>query len=157
MNYLQRGKGQAHPLPWQALMTVLIALFVLGACTVRLIGDYDDNIDKGVTDLQQRTESYFAKLRSTPATAFDQAFYDDANARLVVLKTRAASLEKYAIIGQQITNLQQQYKDLEKLDQSSHRPISSSIVDAADNGITVSIESILKLELALKRGSKPTS
>jgi hypothetical protein len=143
--------------PWQMLKISLIAVFVLAACTVRLIGDYDDNIDKGVTDLQQRTEFYFAKLRSTPATTFDQAFYDDVNARLVVLKTRASSLQKYAIVGQQITNLQEQYKDLEKLDRSSSRPISSTMVDAADNGITASVESILKLELTLKRGSPPTS
>ena len=42
-------------------------------CTVRLIvGDYDDTIDKGITDLQQRTELYLARLRSTPNTAYDQ-------------------------------------------------------------------------------------
>jgi hypothetical protein len=142
-----------------ALVAVVIALVIAfqTGCTVRLIGDYDDTIDKGVTDIQQRTESYFAKLRSNPNTIYDQSFYDDVTARLAVLKTRASSLEKYVIIDQQISNLQKQYADLQKLDQQSKRPIASAIIDAADNGITVSIESILKLELALKRGSNPSS
>lgn len=151
-----RSPRATVPFAFLTTCFLVITSFQAG-CTVRLIGDYDDTIDKGITDLQQRTETYFATLRSSPNMAYDPAFYNDASARLAVLKTRAASLEKYSIIVQQIDNLQQQYGDFRKLDQATSRPVPVSLVDASDNSITVSIESILKLELALKRGSSPSS
>lgn len=139
------------------LFATFVALALVAGCTIRLIGDYDDTIDQGVTDIQQRTELYFAKLRSDPLTPYDSSFYDDISARLAVLKTRAAALTQYKIIGQQLGNMKDQFDNLRVLDKSSARPVPPGLVDAADNAITVSVESILKLELALKRGDKPAS
>jgi len=134
---------------------VFVALLLVG-CTVRFIGDYDDTIDKGVTDVQQKAELYFSKLQSSPNTPYDQGFYDDINARLAVLKSRAASLPKYPIILEQLTNLKSQFAKFQELDKSSPRPFPSVAVAAAESAIAVSVESILKLELALKaRGQAP--
>jgi len=113
----------------------LLSLTLLVACQVTLIGDYDDTIDKGITDIQQRTELYFSRLRSTPDTPYDQTFYDDINSRLIVLKSRAVSLSKYAIITEQLQNMQRQFDDLQKLDKGSSRPISAGIVTAADTAM----------------------
>lgn len=135
---------------------VLLCTLVLGAgCTVRLIGDYDATIDQGVSDLQQRVEVYFAKLRSTPTTPYDPTVYDELNARLAVLKTRASLLAKYSIIASELANLQTQVDTFKQLDQISPRPLSPGIVTPAESSIVVSVESILKLELALKRGDDP--
>jgi hypothetical protein len=130
----------------------VLAVLLLTGCAARLIGDYDDTIDKGVTDVQQKAELYLSRLQSTPSTPYDQGFYDDINARLAVLKSRAASLPKYPIIVEQLTNLKAQFDTFQKLDKSSARPFPSAAVTDAESAIAVSVESILKLELALKRG-----
>jgi hypothetical protein len=137
-----------------AISILIVAAILCTGCTVRLIGDYDDTIDKGVTDVQQRAELYLSKLQSTPNTAFDQGFYDDINARLAVLKSRASSLPKYSIIVEQIGNLKSQFDTLQRLDKSSRRPFPGVAVTDAESGIAVSVESILKLELALKDRGK---
>jgi hypothetical protein len=142
----------------RANITLLAFLAVLSAtCAVRLIGDYDDTIDKGVSDLQQRAALYFAKLQSTPDTPYDAAFYDDIDSRLVVLKSRATSLAKYPLIVEQLTNLKQQFDTFQKLDKSSARPFPSAAVTDAESAINVSVESILKIELALKDRGKATA
>jgi len=142
-------------------LVAVISIFAFAAlwlagCAVRFIGDYDDTIDKGVTDVQQKAELYFSKLESNPNTPYDQSFYDDVNARLAVLKSRAASLPRYPIILEQLTNLKSQFDTFQKLDKSSSRPFPSAAVTDAESAIAVSVESILKLELALKaRGQAP--
>jgi len=140
----------------RGVLLFAFATLVLSGCAVRLIGDYDNTIDNGVTDLQQKAELYFSKLQSSPMTPYDQSFYDDINARLAVLKSRAASLPKYPIILQQLTNLKSQFDTFQKLDKESSRPIPAGIVTAAESAISVSVESILKLELALKARGKTT-
>ncbi len=157
------GSSARSPL-WRRpsiIPTVLVLLIALAAtgCAVKLIGDYDDTIDKGITEIQQKAELYFAKLQSTPSTAFDQSFYDDLSSRLAVLKSRAASLPQYTIIAQQVTNLKSQFDTFQKLDKGTSRPFPSGIVTAAESAVEVSVESILKLEIALKRGvpSPPAS
>jgi hypothetical protein len=142
---------------WSPLARLVLALALPGliACTVRLIGDYDATIDQGVTAFHQDTEGYFVKLQSTPETPFDQNIYDGLYARLAVLKSRAASLPKYTIISKQVDNLKAQVDIFYKLDKAAKRPITGSIVTPAESAISVSVESILKLELALKRGDNP--
>lgn len=134
------------------LLSLLLVVTALSSCKVQLIGDYDDIIDKGVTDVQQKAELYFSKLESSPDTAYDQSVYDDIDSHLAVLKSRASSLPKYPIIVEQITNLRSQFDLFQKLDKSTPRPINTNLVKDAESSIAVSVESILKLELALKRG-----
>lgn len=131
------------------------ALLVSVGCAVRLIGDYDDTLDRGVTAVQQQTELYLMHLRSAPGAPFDRAFHDSVAANLVVLKTRATSLPRYGIVAQQIGNLQAQFADFRRLDSSMARPFPASTIGTVESSIAVSVESILKLELALKRGSSP--
>ena len=132
---------------------VFVAL-LLTCCAVRLIGDYDEKIDTGVSDVQQKAELYFAKLQSDPNTPYDQSFYDDIYSRLAVLRSRASSLAKYHIIAEQIDNLKTQFDTLQRLDKGTSRPFPKAAVTSAESAIAVSVESILKLELALKRGVK---
>jgi hypothetical protein len=73
------------------------------------------------------------------------------------LKTRASALEKYDIIAQQIANLKSQVDKFQQLDKISPRPLTSIIATASESAISVSVESILRLELALKRGDAPVA
>ncbi len=150
----KRSLPQTRVLLIFGMVVLIVATITLSGCAVRLIGDYDDTIDKTVTDIQQKAELYFSKLQSTPNTPFDQGFYDDLNSRLAVLKSRAASLPKYNVILEQVTNLKAQFDTFQKLDKSSPRPFPSVAVTDAESAISVSVESILKLELALKRGAQ---
>jgi len=93
----------------------MVTALTAGGCAVRLIGDYDDTIDKGLTYVEQKAKLYLAKLQSTPNTPYDQSFYDGFNASLAVLRSRMASLPRHNIIGQQITNLMSQFNHLQTL------------------------------------------
>jgi hypothetical protein len=136
-----------------ALCVFLLAVLASTGCAVKFIGDYDQTIDNGVTDVQQRAELYFGKLRTEPTTPYDSNFYNDIDARLVVLKTRAELLPQYPIILKQIEELQSQFSTFQKLDQITPRPFPEGILSAAESALTTSVESILRLELALKRGA----
>jgi hypothetical protein len=138
----------------RAFLALAVAAFLLAGCAARLIGNYDDAIDTGITDIQQKAELYFAKLQSTPSTPFDQSFYDDIDSRLAVLKSRALALPKNQLVVTEIANLRAQFDDFEKLDKTSQRPFPTIAVTAARSGIETSVESILKLEFAMKRSGK---
>jgi hypothetical protein len=146
-----RAIPRARHARFRRSLILLLTLAGTSGCAVRLIGDYDESIDKGVSDVQQRAELYFAKLQSTPNTPLDQGFYDDMNARLAMLKSRAEATPKYSILSQQIGNLKSQFDTFHALDASTARPVPSGLVTAAESAIAVSVESILKLELAMKR------
>ena len=141
-------------IPVIAVIAFVLMTFALSGCAVKLIGDYDEKIDAGVTEVQQKAELYFSQLQSNPNTPYDQGFYDDIHSRLAVMKTRASSLPKYQIIAQQIDNLKSQFDNLQALDKTSSRPFPVVAVTDAESGVAVSVESILTLELALKRGVK---
>ena len=136
-----------------AFVGLAIAVLLVAGCRVKLIGDYDDTIDKGISDLQQKAGLYFSKLLSVPSTPYDPNFYDDMRSRLVALHSRAAASYKKDILVQQISELQSQFNDFQKFDQNAPRPVPAQAVMAAESAITVSVESILKLGLALKRGA----
>ncbi len=140
--------------PSRALFLATVALS-LAACKVRLIGDYDETIDRGTSAIQQQAEQRFAMLQSSPTTPFSRTFYDSVKASIAVLRTRAALLPKSDILGQQLANLDSQFVSLRKLDSITPRPVPPTLVTAAQSSIAVSVESILRLELALKRGVNP--
>ena len=135
-------------------LSILWIIAILMGCAVKFIGDYDVAIDTGISGVQQQTEVYLNKLKTDPTTPYNQDVYTDINARLKVLKTRAHITPQYSIIEQQIEELQEQFDRLQMLDKGMVRPFPLGVIDAAETAITTSVESILRLELALKRGDK---
>ncbi len=154
MNALRGGRSgsQKRSLFSAALVTLTMAVILAAGCHVRLIGDYDAAIDTGISDVQQRAELYFSKLQSNPSTPYDQSFYDDVHARLATLRSRASASYKKEILVQQISELQTQFDKFQQLDRGASRPMPAALIPPAESAINVSVESILKLELALKRG-----
>ena len=152
-----RAQSPRHSPDRQRALVVAAAivwLVVLAStgCAVKFIGDYDEAIDTGVSDVQQSAEVYFGKLKADPSTPYDPNFYNDVNARMVVLKTRAHILAQNQIVEQQLQELQGQFDRLQTLDKGMTRPFPFGAIDAAESAITISVESILRLELALKHG-----
>jgi hypothetical protein len=147
-----------------ALLTILMGAAATGCTQIRLIGDYDDTIDSGVTDVQLKAETYFAKLSSNSSSPMDPNFHEDIRARLTVLHTRATALPKYSIIADQLTALQSTFADFQKADEITPRPLHNDpntnqppLVSNTESAVTTSVESILKLELGLKRGDTPSN
>ena len=89
---------------------VLLCLAVglaLSGCAIRLIADYDENVDKATTEIQRKVETFLTRLErnvGTPAVDYSQyvALYDDVRVDLSALKVRASAIPKNSITVEQI-------------------------------------------------------
>lgn len=145
-----------------SLMLVLLSFLALSGCTVRLIGDYDSVLDQGMTDFQQKTETFLSKLagaHGTPEAAYaaNKDFYNDVKGSLATMRTRSAGEAKSQLITKEIELLQKSVDDMEKLHKlAGAGGLSVDTIETTRTLIEVHVESFMKLELALKRG-KSTS
>jgi hypothetical protein len=141
------------PLLAASALTLLLA----SGCAVRLIGDYDEVIDHGITDFQEKADAYLIQLgevSGTAAAAYAPTFYDQSQARLGSLRTRAEASFKKEILAKQITLLMDTIDKLRALHKDMGQKITPGAIDASRAAIASQVGSILKLELALKRGKK---
>lgn len=79
---------------WQHAAVVLFALLVAGCMSVKFVPDYDEQIDRGLTDLYADTSGFVDRMiqtAGTPEGTFDQnqQFYSDSLAKLDALIARA--------------------------------------------------------------------
>jgi hypothetical protein len=145
------------PLPiFVFFVLLLIIVLTTVACTVRLISDYDDVLDKDVTALQLSTETFLNQLASeagTPAAAYsaNSDFYLKTNASLRTMATRAASQPKSNIVVGEVQTLQTTFNDLQKLHQlNGDKGLSVENIANTRSALETEFTSILTLELALK-------
>jgi hypothetical protein len=159
---------------------VLAIILSLAACSdIRLISDYDPQIDQGVSNLQKKVESILTKIdrsdrsRSNPSTVYSAADYDQIREDLNVLRTRAESEPQnqltvkqlyrlgYALLDNPPTSptvpLPQEAKgqSLEARNRSS-APLGTEDVESLRSLLEADFRNILRLELAKKRGEKAT-
>jgi len=149
---------------WLSSHILLLVVLVLGAsgCTVRLIGSYDEQIDKSVTALQQKVDTFLVKLAGehSPECTYEQhkQFYEEATVDLSGIKVRAEAIPNNSITVQQIDLLASSLNDIEKLHQlKSAKPAGKNCLSAEEiepirQSMNTSFTAILKLELAKKRG-----
>lgn len=136
------------------LLNLLFA-FALSECTLKLIADYDETVDKSTTEIQKKVETFLTKLErtiGTPAADYAQhvALYDEVRVDLSALKVRATALPQNSITVQQIDLLIDSWSTLEKLHilGFKHKEEFSPLRRNFNQAFT----QILKLELAKKRG-----
>jgi hypothetical protein len=135
---------------------LLISCLMTAGCAVRFISDYDDVLDKDVTDLQQGTETFLNQLDSevgTPAAAYraNSDFYVKTNATLRTMLTRAASQPKSKIIVGEVEALEKTFDDLQNLHKmNGDKGLSSANIANTRSALESEFASILTLELALK-------
>jgi hypothetical protein len=128
-------------------------------CSVRLISDYDDVLDKDVTALQQSTETFLNQLDTevgTPAAAYSANgdFYVKTNASLRTMATRAASQPQSKIVVGQVQALQKTFDDMQQLHQLNGAiGLSSANITNTRSALESEFTSILTLQLALKSHS----
>jgi hypothetical protein len=132
-----------------------ICLLFASACATRLIGDYDDVIDRGITDFQTKVEAHLISLESASGTAqaeYRPEFYDAAEASLNAMASRARASFKKDILAKQLDNLCASIENLRKLHKSFGATMPRRSIETARSTLRVQVESILRLELALRRG-----
>lgn len=75
-----------------------VVAIILGGCTVKLVSDYDEQIDSGATTILSDTTSFIKKMNNTagsPAGDYDhnKDFYADEHGKVVALEARANAIK----------------------------------------------------------------
>jgi hypothetical protein len=130
------------------------------ACAVKLIGDYDEAIDHSLTAFYLSAETHFARLvtrAGTPEASYasNLAFYEESQASLSVVRLRALASPGKEILAKQVDLLSENVEKLRQLHLSAgDEGLPAGAVEAARGAIAIQVQTILKLELALKRGRR---
>jgi hypothetical protein len=140
----------------RALVALALMMFALGACTVRLIGTYDEAIDQGVTELQKDVETFLISMQDAAGTpegkfAPNKGFYVRAKAHVGSLRIRADAIPKNEITSAQLGEVRKNLDAIEKLHKLNDQ-LSEDDVTAIRSAMNMQFGAILKLELAKKRG-----
>lgn len=142
------------------LLLLIAGTILFGSCKVTFISGYDPIIETTVTKLQRDFNLYFIKfsrtIQDTDPNNQDykdfQDYYDNMNADLQILKSRAKFLgKKGSIVKQQIENLEKTLQSIEKFHRDTGFKDNMSddrhdIKDAANS----SFEAVIKLQEELK-------
>ncbi len=142
-------------LEWSTVLMVLAA--ATGCATIRLVGDYDQQIDEGVTALQRQTETFLVKLESVGGNRVapyesNQAFYGEAKVAISSLRVRADATERNSLTVQMLDKLQNNFNRLE----NDHRHgIAKQELSLYRGGFNSQFTAILTFELAKRRGEQP--
>src|SRR4030043_778875 len=100
------------------LLAIFLCMLVIGltvsGCSIRLIADYDQKIDDGVTALQKKTEAFLIKLERTcqePEGEYSNhiSFYDEAKVELSALQVRADAMALNKLTSEQLKELQNSF------------------------------------------------
>lgn len=145
---------------WSWLATFLIAIALSGCTTIKLVGDYDEQIDKGVTQLQKDVETFLVKLEATADKPADRVesydknkkFYEDAKVALSGLRVRADSMERNSITVRMLDRLS---NNLTRLEGMHREGLAKAEIDQGiRGGLNSQFTAILTFELAKKHGEK---
>jgi hypothetical protein len=142
---------------WRLALLIAWLLALAGCAGVRLVGDYDEQIDKGVSALQRETEIFFVRLESVPgpmAAPYEpnKAFYGEVRVAVSSLRLRADATERNSLTVRMLDLLQTNYNRLE----GDHREgIGKLELPLYLGALNSQFTSILTFELAKKRGEKP--
>lgn len=136
---------------------VSLILFLLAGCAlkVKLVGQYDDIVDKSVHQIESKTTAYTKKIIDNKGAAdgsFYQSkqFYSDIKGEVQALIVRAETLEeglKRTPLTDNFKKLQQQYDDLETLHQT---PFNKDAISKAQEAFDQSFRAIVKHLIYMK-------
>lgn len=144
---------------WLSCLLVLAAL--AGCTTAKLVGDYDEQIDKGTTALQKDVDAFLEKLEASAATQKDNVatydqhkqFYSDARVAVNGLRVRADATERNSLTVRSFDKLHENINLLEEMHKKGiTRAEVSKLIRPA---FTQQFTAILTFELAKRRGEKP--
>lgn len=141
---------------WTWLTVLLMSLAIGGCVSVKLIGNYDEHIDKGVTQLQKDVETFLVKLESSAASPGDKVesydqhkkSYDDFKVVISGLRIRADSMELKSITVRMLDKLSSTLAGLEDMHRGG---LAKAEIKPIRGALNTHFTAILKFELAKKR------
>lgn len=143
------------------LLCILLLIGLSGCMTIRLVGDYDEQIDKGTTALQKEFETFLVKLEGTAVKPEDMVeehkkhkqFYADAKVAISGLRLRADATDRNSLTVRSFDSLANNLKRFESAHEGGIKKVEIS--ESFRGGFTSQFTAILTFELAKKRGEKP--
>jgi hypothetical protein len=143
-------------LQWLAALLVMVAL--QGCAPVRLVGDYDEHIDQGVTALQHDTDAFIESLdpgADAPVVAYadNHEYYDKARVAISGLRVRADAIERNSLTVQMLDNL----RNGVNLFEQAHRRggLTAMQLGRYQKGFNRHFTSLLTFELQKRRTREP--
>jgi hypothetical protein len=142
-------------------LSLVIALMAVSlGCTVKLIADYDEIIDKTATDLQGKIETFLTRMERTAGTSegeYDNntAFYDEIKGVLSSMKVRARAIPKNELTVQHIELIEENIENLRKLhEKQKEKGLTKTYIDPARTALNTQFTALITLQNALKRGEE---
>lgn len=134
----------------------LLVMLVQSCTTVKLASDYDELTDSTLAELQYNVSTYFVSIernlnKPMAQSPHYQQFFDEAKVKLNTLEIRTAAFDKNDQVHLQVLELQDMIRNLEKLHELGFR--SAEEIHELQKPFTRAFTSILKLQLALRRGN----
>lgn len=137
---------------WRSGIIAGLVLSVLLACSVKLISNYDEQIDQSATSLQKDMDRFLTRLIADPQPSYEKSkdFYDEYAVELRSLLLRAQSHPKNTQTEQQIQLMMKSLEDLRTMHQAG--PIDDDVLKTTRDLFNQSWKAIITLEMAKKRG-----
>jgi hypothetical protein len=145
---------------YKRFLTLCLCMLIIGltvsGCAIRLIADYDQKIDDGVTALQKKTEAFLIKLERTcqkPEGEYSNhiSFYDEAKVELSALQVRADAVALNELTSVELKDLQDSFEKMEEQHKLGFTPI---VVAETRKILNSHFTAILMLEVRKKRDLK---
>jgi hypothetical protein len=132
----------------------VVALSLLGGCSLVSISPYDSNIDKAITKLHKSTAEFFAESITTgePGCEYQHhlSFYQKSKVSMSSLLVRANAMADNSLTVEQLGLLSSSYSNLAQLHQlGCFTPVQVEELWAT---FDVSFSAVLRLELSKKYG-----
>ncbi|MBI5179940.1 MAG: hypothetical protein HZA05_00895 [Nitrospirae bacterium] len=143
-----------------AVLSVLFSLFflIVSGCSVKLISDYDEVIDKSVTELQKKVEAFLIKMEGSAGSSEgeyinNRSFYNEANVEMSAIRLRAEAIPENKITVQHINEIEKNFENLRLLhEKRGQKGLTKDLTDPIKVILNIQFKAILTLEFAKKRG-----
>jgi hypothetical protein len=157
----QKFRRRCNVMVW--LLPSFMMLFFCTGCVprVKLVGEYDEILDRSVTEIQEQTATFFLKMRtaSTEDALYEVNtwFYHDVQGKIAALIRRSEVIEE----GLQKKPLTRNFKELRlqylELAEQHKKGFSKQYIESAETAFDQSFRAILKNILYLKWSKPPPS
>lgn len=134
---------------------LLVTLVFSGCSSIKLVGDYDEKIDEGITALQKATEAHLLAIEEN-GSDYDSTkdFYEKSKIEISSLRVRADAMERNSLTVKMLDKLA---SNIGRLEEAHKEGIQPEEVELFRGGFNSQFTAILTFELAKKRGEKPDS
>ena len=150
---MSRSNRSTHPARW---VLALLVVALSASCTLKLVADYDEQIDLAATDLQKGMDAHLTKLLSVPQAqrtfAASESFYIDYAVGLRSVKIRAEGQPKNRPSVQQYDAMLSSLETMRNLHRSQGN-LGDGFLNTARDEFNLAWRAIIELEQAKKRGS----